>query len=141
MVKAEITNNICLVEICTERKIRASAATIRGALKDGGLFPLFMSGSGIFGTVEKFIVAIDSQDLFPVMNILGAIRHKAGITNYSINCSNSMIKWKNMKNTENEGLWEGNDSIKLIYMWEDSGICFCESSFAKTVCALVTDYA
>lgn len=135
MVKTEVTDNVCIVEISINQRGLTNPDFIKSSLSDEGIFPIFMSCSFSIGSSDKFIVAIDSGDVFPLMNILGKIRYDAKIRNYSINCSNSMIKWEN-KSIENVDLM-GDDAefIKFICTWNDSGICLCESTAVSRLCA------
>ena len=133
MVKTEVTNNVCIVEINTELKEISNLDFIKSSLTEEGIFPVFMSHSSLIGSSDKFIVAIDSDDVFPLMNILGKIRYDARIKNYSINCSNSMIKWENKAVESFNSMHD--DDIKFIYVWDDKGICICESSAVSKFCA------
>ena len=137
MVKTEVTNNVSIVEISTDLKRKENFNFIKSSLTDEGVFPVFMSHSSLIGSSDKFIIAIDSDDVFALMNILGKIRHYANIRNYSINCSNSMIKWEN-KNIENVNLmFDDENDVKFIYAWDDKGICICESTAVSKFCAIL----
>ncbi|MBR5506737.1 MAG: hypothetical protein IKV88_01680 [Clostridia bacterium] len=135
MVRTEVTNNVCIVGISTDLKEASNLNQIKSSLTDEGIFPVFVSHSSLIGSADKLIVAIDSDDVFHLMNVLGKIRHSAKIKNYSINCSNSMIKWENRCNENLEFPANCSQDVKFIYMWEDKGVCFCETSSVNKICA------
>ncbi len=135
MVKTEVTNNVCIVGISTDINDKTNFNFIKSSLTVDGIFPVFMSVSSVIGSSDKIIVAIDSDDVFPLMNTLGKIRHNAGIRNYSINCSNSMIKWENKSIEDMDLVCDDKDDIKFIYIWDDKGICLCETSAVSRFCA------
>jgi len=135
MVKTEVINNVCIVGINADFTDISNIDLIKSSLTDEGIFPIFMSHSSLADSSDKMIVAIDSDEVFNLMNVLGKIRHIAGIKNYSINCSNSMIKWENKISGNLDFLTNNSCDVKFVYVCGDKGICICETTSVNKICA------
>lgn len=137
MIKTEITDNLCLVSINISGESKRAMNIIDAFLEENGLFPVFLSGGDAFGKDDKIFVAVAGEEVFTLMNVLGSIRQDAGIKNYSINCSNSMVKWNGTKKGSAKVLADVDFDIKLAVLSENDGICFCDTSHAKPLCTLL----
>ena len=137
MIKTEVTDNLCLVSINIQGGCTHAMNIIDIFLEENGLFPVFLSGGDAFGKDNKIFVAVAGEEVFTLMNVLGSIRQDAGIKNYSINCSNSMIKWSMSKERSAKILSNADFDIKLAVLSDNDGICFCDSSYAGKLCSML----
>ena len=136
MNKAEAVSNVCLVCINVDCECTRAVSYIENAFRTDGIDILFVSTVNIFGHSDKIYIAIAESDVFSLMNILGKIRNDTHIKNYSVNCSNSMIKWRGKVSPD---IFEkAGCDIKLILSLSDEGICFCDNAYRERVCTLLT---
>ena len=127
MIKTEVTDNLCLVTVNINGGCTHVMNILHSFLEKNGLLPIFLSGGAIFGKDNKIFVAVANEEVFTLMKVLGSIRQDAGIKNYSINCSNSMIKWNGSKEKSAKILSDADFDIKLVMITDNDGICFCDS--------------
>ncbi|MBQ4526695.1 MAG: hypothetical protein II998_01350 [Clostridia bacterium] len=137
MIKTETTDNLCLVSVNTIGGCSTAMNIINAFLEKKGLFPVFLSGGDALGKGDKIFVAVADEEVFTLMNVLGSIRQDAGIKNYSINCSNSMIKWTGTKERSTKVLSKVDFDIKLAVLSDNDGICFCDTVHRKKLCSML----
>jgi len=133
MLRIETTDNVCLISINTTSESRIVMNSLDSMLEESGIRTVYISGGEALGSRNKIIIAIDGDDLFKFMKIMGTLKSQAEIKNYSINCSNCMIKWSGGKKNNTRALSKADFDLKLVVISENDGICFCDSTYGKNL--------
>lgn len=133
---AEIISNVCLICVNVETGCPDAISHIENSISRYSVDILFISSLNIFGHGNKIYIAIYDSDLFLTMNALGEVRTSAGIINYSINCSNCMIRWSGK--TNHSALSKASCDIKLLMSFSNESICFCDNSYQRKICSVLS---
>ena len=141
MLRMEITDNLCLVSINTTSESRTVINSLDTLLEENSITPVYISGGETFGSRNRIIIAISDNELFKLMKIMGTLKTRAEIKNYSINCSNCMVKWSGEKDHNSLMLAKADFDLKLVVISGNDGICFCDSSNGKKLCSVLSSYS
>ncbi len=132
---AEVISNVCLICINVENECTNAISCIEKSLSQYSIDILFISAVNIFGHGDKIYIAVSESDLFLTMNALGSVKSDAQIRNYSINCSNCMIRWQG--SNEYSALSKAKCDIKLLMKFPNENICFCDNSYQRKACSIL----
>lgn len=127
MLKTEIYDGICLIMVKSNENNMKCLKIIKEELRKRKIKIFYSSASSFFSNGEKVVIAISENDVYPMLSTLGYIRETAGIINYSLNCSNSMITREGTGQDASELPHETLKDVKLISECEKYGIIICES--------------
>ena len=137
MLRTEITDNLCLITITTTSESRVVINSLDILLEENSIRPVYISGGENFGSRNKIMLAISGDELFKLMKIMGILKSQAEIKNYSINCSNCMVKWSGGKVHNSRALAKAEFDLKLVVISGNDGICFCDSAYGKNLCSIL----
>ncbi len=140
MLRTEITDNLCLVSINTTSESRVVINSLDRLLEENNISPVYISGGEALGSRNRIIIAISGDELFKLMKIMGTLKINAEIKNYSINCSNCMVKWSGAKEQSSRAIARANFDLKLVVISGNDGICFCDSAYGKNLCSILNSY-
>ncbi len=88
---------------------------------------------------KKIIIAIEENNLYPLLTSIGCIREKAKIKSYTLSCSNCLIRWENSMGDIADRLTKYAKRITLLCETGRYGAVICESEIKQKILARICD--